>query len=255
MSSTTIMALVFGAIIVLLLLGYLNHILEKARIEKARKKAEQAERQMRLEMLSDSIPRQFLTPDFKQLLHRVELHFAKQLLDAEPGNKKLEERLLQLQERLELGGAYQSDNPQLSLQDEAQVKEVRFLLESLQAQLVRAAQDRVLSAQELKGAVGHIQLQLINLYLEYFRSNGQRMMQQGQFRQAKIAYERAVKLIRRQTSTQFTGQLETFTRLLKQAEAAVEQQNRQSLSRQNELAGKVESETSEEAWKKKQIYD
>lgn len=255
MSSMTIVELVLAAIFLLLLLGYLNHVLEKNKIEKARKKAEQAERQKRLEMLSESIPRQFLTPDFKQLLHQVELHFAKQLLDAEPDNKKVEARLLQLQERLELGAAYQSDNPQLLLQDEAQVKEVRFLLESLQAQLVRAAQERVLPAHELKSAVAHIQLQLINLYLEYFRSNGQRMMQQGQYRQAKIAYERAVKLIKRQTSTQFTSQLDKFTQLLSQAEAAVEQQNHQSLSGQNDLAGQVESEAGEEAWKKKQLYD
>lgn len=255
MSSMTIAALVLGAVFILIVLAYMNNSVEKSKLDKARKKAELAERQQRFESLSESIPQQFVTPEFKQLLYRVEAHFAKQLLASEPGNKKVEARLLQLQERLQLGAESKEANPALNLQDENQVKEVRFLLESLQAQLVRAAQEKVLPATELKPAVAHIQLQLINLYLDYFRVSGQRLMQQGQARQAKLVYERAVKLIKRQTAPQFTQQLDSFVQLLKQADAAVERQNQQSLDGDNELAGKVESEGGEEAWKKKQLYD
>lgn len=255
MSSMTIAALVLGAVFILLILGYLNSAMEKNKLHKARQKAEVVERQQRIQTLAETLPQQFKTSELDQLLQRVELHLAEKILADEPASKKIEARILQLKEQLELGAGQSQSGSKVNLGDESQIKEVRFILESLQTQLVRAAQERILSAAEIKSAVAHIQLQLINLYLDYFRNTGQRLMQQGQPRQAKIFYERGVKLIRRQTSEQFRQQLDGFLQLLAGAEKAVEQQNQQSLGQGNQLAGEVDSAENEEAWKKKQLYD
>lgn len=254
MSSVTIIALILGGIVALLVVGYLNNAVEKNKLEKARKKAELSERQQRIETLSESLPRQFLTVAIKQLLHELELHFAEGVLANDAQNKKMEGRALLLKERLELGGQYAIGNPETSMQTEEQVKETRFQLESLQTQLTRAAEERLISVTQLKAATAHIQMQLINLYLDYFRVSGQRFMQQGQPRQARLAYERAVKLLKRQTAPQFTQQLPQFEQLLDRASKLVLEHTQKAVTQNNELAGAVDSEPVDE-WKKKQLYD
>lgn len=255
MSSVTIVVLILGGIVALLVVGYLNNIVEKNKLEKARKKASFTERQQRIEALSESLPRQFLTVELKQMLHKLELHFVEGILSHDPQNKKIKARAIELHERLEQGSQYVLDNPETSTQAEEQVKEVRFQLESLQTQLVRAAEEQLISTAQLKPTVAHIQLQLINLYLEYFRTSGKRFIQQGQPRQARLAYERAVKLIKRQTAPQFTQQLAEFEQMLDSANKLVLEQTHKTAAQGSALAGAVESQESEEEWKKKQLYD
>lgn len=254
MSSVTIIVLILGGIVALLLVGYLNNSVEKNKLEKARKKAEQSERQQRIEALSESLPKQFLTVALKQLLHKLELHFVEGVLANDAQNKRMQGRKLLLKERLEQGEQYAIGNPEVSVQTEEQVKEIRFQLESLQTQLVRATEEKLVPVEQLKPAVAHIQMQLINLYLDYFRVSGQRFMQQGQSRQARLAYERAVKLLKRQTAPQFTQQLGQFEQLLAQATKLVLEQTQATTSSGSELSGAVDSEQSDE-WKKKQLYD
>lgn len=253
MSSVTIIVLILGGIVALLMVGYLNSTVEKNKLEKARKRAELSERQQRIEALSEALPRQFLTVALKQLLHKLELHFVEGILANDAQNKKMQGRALLLNERLGLGEQYAIGNPETSMQTEEQVKETRFQLESLQAQLVRAAEEQLITVVQLKPAVAHIQVQLINLYLDYFRASGQRFMQQGQPRQARLAYERAVKLLKRQTAPQFTQQLPQFEQLLDRASKLVLEQTQKTAARENELSGAVDSEQDE--WKKKQLYD
>ncbi|MCK9236813.1 MAG: hypothetical protein M0Q29_02510 [Thiopseudomonas sp.] len=254
MSSATIIVLILGGIVALLIVGYLNNAVEKTKLDKARKKAELTERQQRIEALSEALPRQLLTVAIKQLLHKLELHFVEGVLANDAQNKKMQGRALLLKERLELGEQYAIGNPETNTQTEEQVKEVRFQLESLQTQLTRAAEERLIPVAQLKPAVAHIQLQLINLYLDYFRASGQRFMQQGQPRQARLAYERAVKLLKRQTAPQFAQQLPQFEQLLDKASKLVLEQTQNTATRGNELSGAVESEQTDE-WKKKQLYD
>jgi len=255
MSSVTIIVLILGGIVALLMVGYLNSTVEKNKLEKARRRAELSERQQRIEALSESLPRQLLTVSLKQLLHKLELHFVDGILSNDAQNKKMQGRSLLLNERLGMGEQYAIGNPESSMQTEEQVKETRFQLESLQAQLVRAAEEQLITVTQLKPAVSHIQMQLISLYLDYFRASGQRFMQQGQPRQARLAYERAVKLLKRQTAPQFTQHLGHFEQLLESANSRVLEHAKTTASQGNELAGAVDSEGSQEEWKKKQLYD
>lgn len=254
MTSTTIVLLILGGIVALLLVGYLNNVVEKQKLERARKKAEMAERQQRLESLSESLPKQFLTVPLKQTLHELELHFAEGLLANDPKNRKVESRILLLKERIAEADRHVIGNPEASLQTEEQVKEIRFLLESWQAQLTRAAEDQLVSATQLKPMLNHIQQQLLKLYLDYFRLSGENFMRQGLPRQARLAYERAVKLLQRQTAPQFAEQRSEFEKLLEQANASVLEHTRKTAEQDNQLAGAVGTEQTDE-WKKKQLYD
>lgn len=254
MSSTTVIFIIIGGVVALILVGLLNSVMEKQKLEKARKKAEMLERQQRFESLSESLPKQFLTVALKQELHRLELYFAEQVLAADPGNRRVEARVLALQERFQQGSNYVITNAEAVLQTEEQVKEVRFLLESWQAQLKRAAEYRLLTAAQLKPMVSHIQLQLLKLYLDYFRQTGQSFMRQGLPRQARLAYERAVKLLQRQTDPKFATHRQEFEQLLKQADAQVALLAQKTVSQAAGLVSAAEAEQSDE-WKKKQLYD
>lgn len=66
MSPAYIVALVVGGVFALLLLGYASNQHEKHKLERARRRSELNERQMRLASLSDGLPGQYLHARLKQ---------------------------------------------------------------------------------------------------------------------------------------------------------------------------------------------
>lgn len=74
LSSTTLFILIIAEILTLLIIGYINHSLEINKLEKARRKADLADRCRRCAMLSTGLPSQLTSVDLKQLLTRLELH-------------------------------------------------------------------------------------------------------------------------------------------------------------------------------------
>ncbi len=254
MSSVTIVVFILVGIVALFLIGYINHLLEKSKLDKARRKAELIDRYRRCASLSNSLPGQLMTVELKQLLNRLELHFVDELTRVDRQEPKHQVRAEELRQLMAKTADVPISNPSVKIMTDEQAKDVRFQLESLQTQLTRAAEERLIPVAQLKPAVAHIQLQLINLYLDYFRASGQRFMQQGQPRQARLAYERAVKLLKRQTAPQFTQQLPQFEQLLDRASKLVLEHTQKAVTQNNELAGAVDSEPVDE-WKKKQLYD
>ncbi|MDZ3990530.1 hypothetical protein PspTeo4_01856 [Pseudomonas sp. Teo4] len=68
---------------------------------------------------------------------------------------------------------------------------MRFLLEALHTQIVRATQENVLQTNEGKYWVKEIRHILVLLHIEFFNNLGQQALQQEQPGQARLAFERA----------------------------------------------------------------
>ena len=146
MSSTIIITLVVAGIVLLLSLGYLNNVLEKNTLNKARRKAELIDRQRRCATLSETLPGQLVNVELKQLLNRIELKLSDELIVLDPKNAACKARADQLRELIGQGQALPVTNTPLAIASETQIKDVRFQLECLQAQIVRAAEGKVISA-------------------------------------------------------------------------------------------------------------
>lgn len=256
MSSLFITGLVLFGIFALLMLGYINNQLEKNRLEKARRCSELLDRQSRLETLSDAIPQAYLTVPFKQALHQLELGFVRGLLQENADNKKMQARAEELKARIEQGDGYVLTNPATPLRNEEQLKEVRFQLESLHAQLKRAVEEQHLPVATAKQWLAHVQAQLVHLYLDYFHDMGQQHVQRGEARQARLLFERAVTLIRKQQQPKpYQERLAVFEQLLEKTTALVVESNQQGASQGSALAEGVGTLEDEDLWKKKQMYD
>lgn len=257
MSSTIIITLVIAGIVLLLSLGYLNNVLEKNTLNKARRKAELIDRQRRCATLSESLPGQLVSVELKQLLNRIELKLSDELIALDPKNAACKARADQLRELIGQGQALPVTNTPLAIASETQIKDVRFQLESLQAQIVRAAEEKVISAVEGKKWLSQVRHMLVSVYIDYFNAIGGDFLAQKRANQARLVFERAVQFLKKQKNpAPYQQALAEFEELLVQAQSLSAEQTQPNAGQDNELITAVAQEDEDEAqWKKKQMYD
>lgn len=257
MSSTIIITLVIAGIVLLLSLGYLNNVLEKNTLNKARRKAQLIDRQRRCATLSETLPGQLVSVELKQLLNRIELKLSDELSALDPKNTACKARADQLRELIGQGQALPVSNTPLAIASETQIKDVRFQLESLQAQIVRAAEEKVISAVEGKKWLGQVRHMLVSVYIDYFNAIGGDFLAQKRANQARLVFERAVQFLNKQKNpAPYQQALGEFEELLAQAKSLSVEQTQPSAVQDNELIAAVAQEDEDDAqWKKKQMYD
>ena len=255
MTPLLITLLIVAGIALLIVIGYLNNVVENTKLERTRLKLELADRLRRCGEISDTFPGQFMTPALKLLLTRLELNATQRQLALDKRNAALQARVEALQALVGQGEALPVNNPPCPILTEAKAKDVRFLLEALHTQVVRATQEGFLSAGEGKQWVRQIRHLLVMLHIEFFNNLGQHALQQGEPGQARLAFERGVQYLRKQPEPkQYEEQLTYLEKLLARANAQVLDQMEPADDEQNALTDGLKTDE-EETWKKRVIYD
>ncbi|MES2821740.1 MAG: hypothetical protein V4812_22430, partial [Pseudomonadota bacterium] len=232
------------------------HMVENNKLEKARLKAELNDRLRRCNEVSDTLPGQLMTPELKLLLSKLLLQFSEHMLPLDKHNAALKARIEELRGLIAKGEAIPVRNPPQPIQSEAKAKEIRFLLENLHGVINRAAQDKMLAANEAKHWSQEIRHMLVLLHIEFFTSQGQQALQQGQPGQARLAFERGVQYLHKQSDpVRYQAQLKQLERQLAQANAMVLETSKPTDAEHNELADGLESLEADADWKKNNIYD
>ena len=88
--------LVVAGIAILIAIGYMNHVVENNKLEKARTKVELNDRLRRCGELTETFPGQFMTPALKLLLTRLELNVCQRLLNLEKTSAATKARIAEL---------------------------------------------------------------------------------------------------------------------------------------------------------------
>lgn len=255
MTPLLITLLIVAGIALLIVIGYLNNVVESNKLERARLKIELADRLRRCGEITETFPGQLMTPALKLLLTRLELNLVKRQLALDKHNRELLTRTSELEGLIAKGDGIPVNNPPGPIQTEARAKDVRFLLEALHSQVVRASQEGFLPTTEAKYWVKEIRHILVLLHIEFFNNLGQHALQQNQPGQARLAFERGVQYLRKQPDpVMYREQLDYMDKLLARANAMVLSQNQPAEDEVNELTEGLKSDT-EEDWKKKVIYD
>lgn len=255
MSPILITVLVVGGILILLLIGYLNHAIEANKIEKARRKAELSDRLRRCELIDQGLPAQLMTPALKLFLSRIQLHYVEQLLVLEKSNARLSALADELKLQLAKGESITISNSKRKIASEAIAKDIRFQLEGLHALIVHAQQTGFLGAGEAKKWVLEIKHMLTLLHLELFITLGNTALQQHQPGQARLAFERGVQYLSKNPERErYLKQFNYLKQQLAQANAVVLQQ-RAPETENSQLAEALKTMDEEEQWKKKSLYD
>lgn len=256
MSPLVITLLIVGGIAILIVIAYVNHLVENNKLEKARLKADLSDRIRRCASISESIPGQLMTPELKLLLSRLQLHFTERLLPLDKGSADTRSHLEELRRLVAQGESIPVRNPVQPILAEAMAKEVRFQLESLHGQITRAAQENLLPANETKHWVAEIRHMLVQLHIELFNNLGQQGLQQNQPGQARLAFERGVQFLRKQPEpTRYQVPLQKLENQLARANAMVLDMGEPKAEEHSELTEGLKSLEADEDWKKKHSYD
>ncbi|HKS14055.1 MAG TPA: hypothetical protein VJS90_13585 [Pseudomonas sp.] len=255
MTPLLITLLVVAGIALLIVIGYLNNVVENGKLERARVKIELSERLRRCGEITETFPGQLMTPALKLLLTRLELNLNQRQLQLEKNNAQLKARIAELEGLIGQGEQIPVNNPPGPILTEVKAKDVRFLLEALHSQVSRATQEGFLPSSEGKHWVKEIRHILVLVHIEYFNNLGQQALQQAEPAQARLAFERGVQYLRKQPEPAlYQEQLAYMEKLLARAKAQVLDELEPAVDEQNELTEGLKTDESE-TWKKRVIYD
>ena len=256
--STSALALMFvSCILLFLFMAYVDQVAGRYQLDKARLRADLNDRIYRIGTLSETFPAQFMTPELKQLLVRLELNLIQRIGRLEKPTEALTERESLLQEQEKLGLDISIENQPCPLSSEAAFKEVSFQLETLNSQVHRAVQDGLLTKADASGWFKSVRYWLALSNIEMFDNMATQALESDQPRLAKRAYERGLQYIRNQSDQMaFQAQREAFESGVETAENAIEKQTQ---AEQQLKAPPVEEKAPEpeegNEWKKKPLYD
>jgi hypothetical protein len=255
-SPLVITLLIVAGIVLLFLIGYVNNMVENNKLEKARLKAELADRIRRCNDVSDSLPAQFMAPALKLLLTRMTLQFAERLLTVDKTQTAVKDRVEELRSLVAQGDAIPVRNQPQPILTEARAKEVRLTLETLHGLITRAAQENLMPQGEAKQWLQEVRHILVQVHIELFTNAGQQAMQQGQPGHARLAFERGVQYIRKQPDAKrYQAPLSLLEKQLARANSMVLENNKPAADETSELTDGLKSLDGDEDWKKKNMYD
>ena len=255
LTPSMITLLVIAGIVLLIAIGYINHVVENNKLEKARLKVEFNDRIRRCSEVNETFPGQMMSPALKLLLTRLELNATQRLLLLNKASVPLKARVAELEALVAKGDSIPVNNPPRPILTEAKAKDARFLLETLHGQVTRAAKDRVLASNEAKQWLKEIRHMLVILHIEFFNTLGQLALQQNQPGQARLAFERGAQYLRKQPDALYSSQLKAFEAQLARANAILQNNLEPSTQEVNELTEGLRTDEIEGDWKKKAIYD
>lgn len=256
MTPLMITLLVIAGIVILIAIGYMNHVVENNKLEKARAQIELNDRLRRCGEITETFPGQLMTPQLKLLLTRLELNVNQRMLHLNKSSATIKARIAELEALVGQGESIPVNNPPGPIQTEAKAKDVRFLLEALHGQITRAAQDGFLPTNEAKHWIREIRHLLVLLHIEFFNNLGQHALQQSQPGQARLAFERGVQYLRKQPEpATYSQHLQLLEKQLARANSMVLTNSQQTAEEVNELTEGLKADDADAEWKKKVIYD
>ena len=256
MTPLMITLLVIAGIVILIAIGYMNHVVENNKLEKARAQIELNDRLRRCGEITETFPGQLMTPQLKLLLTRLELNVNQRMLHLNKSSATIKARIAELEALVGQGESIPVNNPPGPIQTEAKAKDVRFLLEALHGQVTRAAQDGFLPTNEAKHWIREIRHLLVLLHIEFFNNLGQHALQQAQPGQARLAFERGVQYLRKQPEpATYSQHLQLLEKQLARANSMVLTNSQQTAEEVNELTAGLKADDADVEWKKKVIYD
>lgn len=256
MTPLMITLFIVAGVALLIAIGFLNNVVENNKVEKTRLKHELADRLRRCAEITETFPGQFMTPELKSLMARLELNINQRLLALDKSNAALKGRIEELKAEVEKGTDIEVPNPPAPIQTEAKAKDISYQLELLHHQIIRATQEGFLQAAESKQWVNQVRHILVLLHIEFFNSLGQQAFQEAQPGHARLAFERGVQYLRKQPEPSvYAEQLRYMEKLLARANSMVLNEIQPTEDDVNELTEGLKEAEEQTEWKKRVIYD
>lgn len=251
-STTLIVALVVGGLVLVVGIGFFSQAMERARLVKARTLAELQARWNHCNSINGSVPGQFMTVELKKLLLSLEIHLLEQLLKLDPRDNRNAVRLSEARQQMSKGEP-QITNAPVAINNEVTAQGVSRQLSDLSMLLDTARSAGVLSAAGHQQWGQQVRQHMLEVNLNMYRALADAAIREGKPRVAKLQYERAVAYLSKQQGAA-PEQMALFRQLLVRAEQAAVLMEQGTAG--TELAEGVQAlEEDDQAWRKKALYD
>src|SRR5690554_5583045 len=129
-STTLIVALVVGGLVIVIGLGFFSQAMERARLERARALAELQARWNHCNGINNSLPGQFMTAGLKQQLLKIEANLLQRLVKLDSRNNRAAAQLIEVRKQLSQSEMRVANAP-LTINTEVAALEARRQLNEL----------------------------------------------------------------------------------------------------------------------------
>lgn len=256
MSSLVITMAIIGGITLLVLMAYLNQLAENNKRKKARLKADLTERYRRIADLNEQFAGQFMSPELKLLLCRLQLHSAERILEVDKQDSAYATMAEELRKLIALGQDIPVRNTPYHVTDDAKATQIRAQLESLHGQIGKLAQTGLLPMDEAKKWAKDIRHMLVQLYIDLYGNQAKQALQQQQNGHARLALERGVQfLLKQPDAARYQATLAQFQKQLERVNALLVGNQAPTGDADSELNEGLKSMEDDGDWKKKALYD
>ncbi|WP_426416854.1 hypothetical protein [Aestuariirhabdus sp. LZHN29] len=262
MDPLAISGIIVFAVLGLIGVAYINHALENAKLERARKVAEGNDRIRRIDYIQADLPHSYLQKGLLTFLLPEKLFTLNQMLPFVP-----KEQQPNVQKRIELTReemAAPSPPPTqpVPITNEAQASEIKNLLQDAHRVLVTGAKAGRISKNDAKKHNALLKHLLVVTGYDALRNMAAQARRDGKIKLALHHYMRAsADLTKNNDSNQYTEQIQKLRALIKHLQEEEERsrmtdEQRAQADQDNELSQKLDEASSpEDEWKKKNVYD
>lgn len=243
-----------GGVGLLLIAAYMHSAMEKGRELKQKRCRDFIEKLNRIRRLSLSLPRQFMTPELKGLLLKIEYACGERLAALGNSSDTLAKRQALIKNGMANPREFVEENTVLVIASEETGRELRSQINAMHAVLTCARADGILTSEETQRWVDHLRVILVRGHLEMFTRMSADEMKNQAPRKAKLTIERAIQYLNKHnTNGQFSEEIAHFKSSLEIAESEVLKKEKDYVSSdENLLSQSIASLLDDDdSWKKR----
>lgn len=265
MSSVTVITGIIILLAALVCYAFTAQTIQNKRERKKRLLAALKSQSRNFKFILNGCPDGFLTKDLKLILLRSLIDVSEQLSRLEPSEPQFSQDLKQYTQGLAEAQREAPSTTSVSIENPQQIKEVKMSLEELHRFIFNLEGQGRVTRNQGDAYRNQIKQLVLRITVDSYVINGQSAKQSGKTKLAHHNYDLALKLLARE------GKPGVFTKKLQQLRAITEELKTQlsaeedasplsteELEAQSELTDewdKFSEDSSEDIWKKKQVYD
>ncbi|UTA46559.1 hypothetical protein L1F30_10310 [Simiduia sp. 21SJ11W-1] len=253
MSAIYIVATIIGIIGAVICYLFITQSIEKKQKQRQRLIVALRNRAKIFRYILSGFPPNFLTRELTMLVQRCLTDVLKQLASLEPKEKGHVEELAMVAQQMQATQQRSNEGKRPALQSPQQVKDVKQHLQELYKFLMSLQKRGTIKRAEADDFGDQIKQLVLKISVDSYVLQAKQARQASKPKLAIHYFTLAKKLIERDESGQFTGQLKKLTQIIEQLEVETgDQPAEKPVEPESEEWQEVETQDS---WKKKNVYD
>lgn len=260
-SSTTVVTVIAVVLITAMVIGMLVMQTQHRNRAARREQLQSLNSQYRkLNSILRSLPPFYLSPELKDFIYQALLHNLNAQLKLNPGQKSFIESDYQklTDERAYSRQASKTEAPAHQKLSSEEANLYRQTLKSLYMFIRRNFETGRLNKVDAEKMLFQVEVKLVETALEYFKTRGRNALSSRNYREARVAFQKAVDTIGASRHRELFKQeeIELRNQLNRTVDEWRQYRNNQSTGQSEKLASEMEDLIEDQdSWKKKNVYD